>query len=190
MIDFFQIFLVALALAADAFSVGAALALRYRGWRQIFRVAFHFGLFQALLPLLGAVLGGALLPHVERFDHWVAFGLLALVGGRMIWSGLHQESERTSSVDLTRGWSLVGLSVAVSIDALAVGITLPATGAPVALSVMTFGVVAGLATLVAMRLVAPFARRLGGRIEVVAGLVLIALGIQILQDHTGFLPLG
>ena len=116
--------------------------------------------------------------------------LLALVGGRMIWSGLHGESERTTSVDLTRGWSLIGLSVAVSIDALAVGITLPAAGAPVGLAVTTFGVVAGLATFVAMRLVAPFARRLGGRIEVVAGLVLIALGIKILQDHTGFLPLG
>jgi len=188
--DFLQILLLALALAADAFSVGAALALRYRASRQVFRVAFHFGLFQALLPLLGALLGSALLVHVERFDHWVAFGLLALVGGRMIWSGLHGESERTTSVDLTRGWSLIGLSVAVSIDALAVGITLPAAGAPVGLAVTTFGVVAGLATFVAMRLVAPFARRLGGRIEVVAGLVLIALGIKILQDHTGFLPLG
>jgi putative Mn2+ efflux pump MntP len=188
--DFFQILLVALALAADAFSVGAVLALRSRRARQVFRVAFHFGLFQALFPLVGAILGGALLVHVERFDHWVAFGLLALVGGRMIWSGLHQASERTTSVDLTRGWSLVGLSVAVSIDALAVGITLPAAGAPVALSVTTFGVVAGLATLAAMRLVAPFARRLGGRIEVVAGLVLVALGLKILHDHTGFLTLG
>jgi putative Mn2+ efflux pump MntP len=188
--DFFQILLVALALAADAFSVGAVLALRYRGARQVFRVAFHFGLFQALLPLLGAILGGALLPHVERFDHWIAFGLLALVGGRMIWSGLHEETERASPVDLTRGWSLMGLSVAVSIDALAVGVTLPAAGAPVGLAVATFGLVAGIATWVAMRLVAPVARRLGGRIEVVAGLVLIALGIRILQDHVAFLPLG
>jgi len=188
--DFFQILLVALALAADAFSVGAVLALRYRRARQVFRVAFHFGLFQALFPLVGAILGGALLVHVERFDHWVAFGLLALVGGRMIWSGLHQASERTTSVDLTRGWSLVGLSVAVSIDALAVGITLPATGTPVGLAVTSFGVVAGFATLVAMCFVAPFARRLGGRIEVAAGLVLVALGLKILQDHMGFLPLG
>jgi putative Mn2+ efflux pump MntP len=185
--SFLQILLLALALAADAFSVGAALALRYQTARQVFRVAFHFGLFQALLPLLGALIGGAL---VERVDHWVAFGLLALVGGRMIWSGLHEDSRRAGSTDLTRGWSLVGLSVAVSIDALAVGITLPATGAPVGVAVTTFGVVAGLATLVAMRLVAPFARRLGGRVEVVAGLVLIALGVKTLQDHIGFLGLG
>jgi putative Mn2+ efflux pump MntP len=188
--DFPQILLLALALAADAFSVGAALALRHRNARQVFRTAFHFGLFQALLPLLGALLGGALLVYVESFDHWVAFGLLALVGGRMVWSGLRGGTDRHASVDLTRGWSLVGLSLAVSIDALAVGITLPAAGAPVGLAVTTFGVVAGLATLVAMCLVTPLALRLGGRVEVAAGLVLVALGLKILQDHTGLLPLG
>jgi putative Mn2+ efflux pump MntP len=187
--DFPQILLLALALAADAFSVGAALALRYDTARQVFRVAFHFGLFQAILPLLGALVGGALLVYVESFDHWVAFVLLVLVGGRMVWSGLRGETDRRASVDLTRGWSLVGLSLAVSIDALAVGITLPAAAAPVGLAVTTFGVVAGLATLVAMRLVAPLARRLGGRVEVAAGFVLVALGLKILQDHTGLLPL-
>jgi putative Mn2+ efflux pump MntP len=185
-----HIVLLALALAADAFSVGAALALRYHHPRQVFRVAFHFGLFQALLPLLGAAVGGAVLRHIEAFDHWVAFGLLALVGGRMVRSGLREDSGRAAEVDLTRGWSLVGLSLAVSIDALAVGITLPATGVNVGLAAAAFGVVAGLATFTAMRLVAPLARRFGGRIEVVAGLVLIALGLKILQDHTGFLPLG
>ena len=187
---FLQILLLALALAADAFSIGAVLALRYRSARQVFRVAFHFGLFQALLPLLGALLGDALLVRVEAIDHWVAFGLLAVVGGRMVWSGLREQSGRVASVDLTRGWSLVGLSLAVSIDALAVGITLPAAAAPVGLAVTTFGVVAGLATLAAMRLVAPLARRLGHRFEVAAGLVLVAQGLKILQDHTGFLGLG
>jgi manganese efflux pump family protein len=188
--DFPQILLLALALAADAFSVGAVLALRYRSPRQVLRLAFHFGLFQALLPLLGALLGGALITHIAAVDHWVAFGLLTLVGGRMIWSGLHEEPARASAVDLTRGWSLVGLSLAVSIDALAVGITLPAAGAPVGLAVTTFGVVAGLATLAAMRLVAPLARRLGGRVEVVGGLVLLTLGLKILQEHTGLLRHG
>jgi putative Mn2+ efflux pump MntP len=187
---FLQVLLLALALAADAFSIGAVLALRYHSARQVFRVAFHFGLFQALLPLLGALLGDALLVRVEAIDHWVAFGLLAVVGGRMVWSGLREQSGRVASVDLTRGWSLVGRSLAVSIDALAVGITLPATAAPVGLAVTTFGVVAGLATLAAMRLVAPLARRLGRRVEVVAGLVLFAQGLKILQDHTGFLGLG
>jgi putative Mn2+ efflux pump MntP len=182
-----EIVLLSLALAADAFSVGAVLGLRHRRPREVFRVAFHFGFFQALLPLLGALLGGALLTYVESVDHWVAFGLLALVGGHMVWAGLRGDAEERLAVDLTRGWRLVGLSLAVSIDALAAGITLPAAGTPVGLAVTTFGVVAGLATMAAMRLAGHIARRVGSRVEVVAGLVLIGLGVKVLQDHTGFL---
>jgi putative Mn2+ efflux pump MntP len=182
---FFEILLLALALAADAFSVGAALGLRYRRPREVFRIAFHFGLFQALLPLLGALLGGALLVYVEGIDHWIAFGLLALLGSRMIWSGLKDASRKRADVDLTKGWSLVGLSLAVSIDALAAGISLPAADAPVGPAVATIGVVAGLATLVAMRLAGPIARHIGSRVEIVAGVVLVGLGLRILHDHTG-----
>jgi putative Mn2+ efflux pump MntP len=186
---FLEILLLSMALAADAFSVGAALGLRYRQPRQVFRISFHFGLFQALLPLLGALLGGALLVYVESIDHWIAFGLLAFLGARMIRSGLRGDHNEAAEVDLTRGWSLVGLSVAVSIDALAAGITLPAAGAPIARSVTMFGVVAGLATLLAMRLAGPIALRVGRRAEVVAGVVLIALGFEILNDHIALLAL-
>jgi putative Mn2+ efflux pump MntP len=184
---FLEILLLSLALAADAFSVGAALGLRYRKPRQVFRISFHFGLFQALLPLLGALLGGALLVHVESVDHWIAFGLLALLGARMIRSGLRGDHDDAAEVDLTRGWSLVGLSVAVSIDALAAGITLPTVGAPIGLAVTSFGLVAGLATLLAMRLAGPIALRIGSRVEIVAGVVLIGLGLKILNDHGAYL---
>jgi putative Mn2+ efflux pump MntP len=185
--SFPEILLLSLALAADAFSVGAALGLRYRGPREVFRVAFHFGLFQALLPLLGALVGGALLVFVESVDHWIAFSLLSLIGGRMVWSGFQRDAEREVSVDLTRGWSLLGLSLAVSIDALAVGITLPAAGAPVGTAIVMFGLVAGLATLGAMRFASVIAGRAGGRVEILAGLVLIGLGLRILHVHTGLL---
>jgi len=188
--SFLEILLLSLALAADAFSVGAALGLRYRKPREVFRIAFHFGLFQALLPLLGGLLGGALLTYVESVDHWIAFGLLAFLGSRMIWSGLHNDPNETPSVDLTRGWSLVGLSVAVSIDALAAGFTLPTADAPIGLAVAMFGLVAGLATLVAMRLAGSIARHIGSRVEVVAGIVLIGLGVKIVLEHTGVLTLA
>ena len=185
-----EIVLLALALSADAFSVGAALGLRYRSARQIFRVAFHFGLFQALLPLVGALLGSVLLVWVEAVDHWVAFALLVFLGLRTIRGGLQQGQGQVSErvVDLTRGWHLVGFSLAVSIDALAAGITLPAARAPIALSVTTIGVVTSCATAIAMRFAALIGARVGGRVEVVAGLVLISLGLKILNDHTGFLP--
>jgi putative Mn2+ efflux pump MntP len=155
--SYLDILLLSLALAADAFSVGAALGLQHRGHREILRVALHFGIFQALLPLVGALLGGALLSWVEGADHWIAFGLLAFLGGRMIRSGLRDESAEVAEADLTRGWSLVGLSLAVSIDALAAGITLPATGAPIGPAVAIIGVVTGLATLAAMKMAGPIA---------------------------------
>jgi manganese efflux pump family protein len=185
-----EILLLALALSADAFSVGAALGLRYRAPRQVFRLAFHFGLFQALLPLVGALLGTVLVRWVEAADHWIACGLLTFLGLRMIHSALRTEDEAQSAVDLTRGWSLVGFSLAVSIDALAAGISLPAARAPIVLAVTIIGVVTGLATFLAIRLAASIARRLGSRIEIGAGLVLIALGLKILNDHIRFLALG
>ena len=183
-----EILILALALSADAFSVGAALGVRYRSARQTFRLAFHFGLFQALLPLAGAFAGTVVLRWVAAADHWVAFGLLLLLGLRMIQAARREEASPERASDLSRGWSLVGLSLAVSIDAFAAGITLPAAGAPIPLSVATFGVVAGLATFVAIRMAATIARRLGSRIEVAAGLVLIVLGLKILDEHLRFLP--
>jgi putative Mn2+ efflux pump MntP len=186
----FEILLLALALAADAFSVGAALGLRYRSARQTFRLAFHFGLFQALLPLAGAFFGALLVSWVSGADHWIAFGLLLVLGVRMIVAARRQEAAAERTADLTRGWSLVGFSLAVSIDALAAGVTLPASGASIPLAVVTFGVVTGLATVVAIRLAATLARHVGSRIEIAAGLVLIALGLKILNDHLGWLRLG
>jgi putative Mn2+ efflux pump MntP len=182
-----EILLLALALSADAFSVGAALGVRHRSARQTFRLAFHFGLFQALLPLAGALAGSVVLRWVTGADHWIAFGLLVLLGLRMIVAASREESSPERASDLTRGWNLIGFSLAVSIDALAAGITLPAAGAPIPLSVATFGIVTGLATFAAVRMAATIARRVGGRIEVAAGLVLIALGVKILNEHLAFL---
>jgi manganese efflux pump family protein len=188
--SYIEILLLALALSADAFSVGAALGVRHGGRRQVFRLAFHFGLFQALLPLIGALCGTVLLRWASGADHWIAFGLLLLLGLRMIHAAGQGQDGAAQAQDLTRGLSLVGFSLAVSIDALAAGITLPATGAPIALAVTTFGIVTGLATFVAMRLAASLAARIGHRIEIVAGCVLILLGLKILNEHVRFLRLG
>ncbi len=178
-----EILLLALALSADAFSVGAVLGLRYGSPRQIFRLAFHFGLFQALLPLAGAALGALLVSRVASVDHWIAFGLLAGLGIRMIRAGMTGEAAAAESVDLTRGWNLVGFSLAVSIDAFAAGITFPTWHVPIAAAVVTFGLVTAVATALAMRLASSIAGRVGGRVEVLGGVVLIALGLKILNDH-------
>jgi len=174
-----EIIILSLALAVDAFTVGAAVGLRHGSPRQIFRLSFHFGLFQALLPLVGILIGSALKETVSAFDHWLAFGLLLFVGGRMILGAFRGEEERKER-DLTKGASLVLLSLAVSIDALAVGLTFGVSGVPFVFPVILIGVTAAAMTVIGMLLAHRIGRVLGKGCELVAGLVLIGIGVKIL----------
>lgn len=173
-----EIILLALALAVDAFTVGAAVGLRHHSPRQIFRLSWHFGLFQALMPLIGIALGSVLETLVARFSHWLAFGLLLFVGGRMI-VGSFKEGDAEHDLDLTRGFNLIVLSVAVSIDALAVGFTFGVSGVPFGLPVALIGVTAGVMTAVGMLLANRIGRALGKRCELVAGMVLVLIGANM-----------
>ena len=180
---FLEILILALALSADAFSVGAAVGLRHPGARQVFRLSFHFGLFQSLMSLAGALAGLLFVRYVESCDHWIVFALLTLIGLRMIYLSVKSEPDRLADADLTRGWALIGLSLAVSIDALGAGVSLPAAGAHIPTAVIVIGVISALATLCAMRLADKVRAWLGRRCEVAAGIVLILLGAWTLIDH-------
>ncbi|MCU0665254.1 MAG: manganese efflux pump MntP family protein [Myxococcota bacterium] len=174
-----EIFALAFALAADAFTVGAAIAVTHRKPRQIARLSFHFGLFQFLMPLVGALLGTLMRGFIDPWGQFVAFGLLLFIGAKMVAESFGDgRDEVVSRMDPTKGWSLVGLSFAVSIDALAAGFTLVVERAPVVLSVSIIGVVAASMTLVGMLLAGPVSTWLGKRCELIAGLVLIVLGTK------------
>ena len=178
----FELAILALALAIDAFSVGSAVGLTCHRPRQIFRLAWHFGLFQALMPLIGALTGSLMMTVIQGWDHWLAFLILLGLGIKMI-AGAFNEDEGTSKpADLTRGWSLISLSIAVSIDALAAGVTLPASGTPIVTAVIVIGVVASAATVIGMTLAGRFKRFAGKKAEAFAGLVLIGLGLKILLN--------
>lgn len=179
--SFVEIIVLALALAVDAFSVGAAVGLTHRQPRQIFRLSWHFGLFQSLMPLVGALAGTLLERFVEPWDHWLAFGLLAFIGGRMIYGALRGDDRRFDR-DLTRGLSLIALSLAVSIDALAAGFTLALEDAPIVVPVIVIGVVAAGLTAVGMLIAGRISDRLGKSCEIGAGVVLIGLGAKILVE--------
>jgi putative Mn2+ efflux pump MntP len=176
---------IAVGLAMDAFavSIGAGLTLRTVDARQTFRLAWHFGLFQALMPVLGWLAGRSVARWIAPVDHWIAFGLLAVIGAKMIYEALkhgHGDAQRT---DPTKGWSLVLLSVATSIDALAVGLSLALLEVDIWYPAVVIGLVAGAFTAVGMQLGTRFGALLGRRMEVVGGVILIAIGVQILVEH-------
>jgi putative Mn2+ efflux pump MntP len=186
-VSLFELCAIALALAVDAFSVGVAVGLRRTSRRERFRLSFHFGLFQALMPLAGALAGSALERWIARWDHWVALGLLAVIGGRMIWGAVRGGPERAAAGDQTRGLQLVGLSIAVSIDALAVGFTLGLQEVSIPFAVTLIGVTAAALTLVGMLIAGGFASRLGRRAEIGAGVALVGIGVKIVLEHMGVL---
>lgn len=185
-----EIFVVAVALAMDAFAVAIAsgVMLRQVSKRQAFRLSWHFGLFQALMPIIGWAAGLTVRSYIERFDHWVAFGLLVFVGGRMVIDAVRGEDEMKRHAEPTRGWTLVVLSVATSIDALAVGLSLALLGVSVWLPALVIGVVAATFTLLGLRLGTFVGRRLpvGRYAAVGGGLVLLFIGVRILADHGVF----
>lgn len=184
------IFIIALALAVDAFAVAlaAGVTLPRVSPRHTFRLAWHFGLFQGGMAVIGWACGLTFRARIEAFDHWLAFTLLFLVGARMIHEALNSAEDKKALTDPTRGWSLVMLSVATSIDALAVGLSFAIIQADILLPALIIGIVASLCTGLGLHLgkMIRHADRLGTAVEICGGLVLIGIGIKIIFDHGVF----
>jgi len=176
---------LAVALAMDAFAVAivTGLTLKPLTRRHIFRLAFHFGLFQALMPIIGWAAGTAVHKYIAAFDHWVAFALLAFVGGKMVWEALHGEKDDNAPSDPTTGWQLLLLSVATSIDALAVGLSLAMIDSPIVVPAVVIGLVAAAFTASGMVLGRRIGTIWGKRVEVFGGLILIGIGVKIVLEH-------
>jgi len=179
-----EIILVAIGLAMDAAAVSmvAAAAGFARDARARFRLAFHFGLFQALMPILGWVLGRTVVDYISHVDHWVAFGLLLFIGTRMVWSGLNPGEEKFQ-FDPTRGWNLITLSVATSIDALAVGLSIAMLEVNLWYSVGVIGLVTAFISLLAIQLGRQVSLKYGHWMEILGGVILVGIGLRILISH-------
>jgi len=189
-VSLIEVIAVAIALAMDAFAVSIAVgaSLRQVSGRQTFRLSWHFGLFQALMPIIGWSAGLTVQKFIASFDHWIAFGLLALIGGRMIVGAIRDDQEQVSNTEPTKGWSLIMLSVATSIDALAVGLSLAMLRISVWFPALVIGVVAGLFTAGGIHLGGYVGRRLGvARYAMfIGGVVLLIIGVRILNEHGVF----
>jgi len=176
---------VALAMDACAVAAGARAAGRARGGRALFRLSFHFGLFQGLMPLLGWLVGRTVVDVVAAFDHWLAFAVLAVIGGRMIREGLRDDPEGRGP-DPSRGVTLIMLSLATSIDALAVGFGLALVDVPIMTVALTIALVTAVLVLAAALLGDRLGARFGTRAEVVGGVILILVGVRIVLEHRIF----
>ncbi len=175
---------LAFALAMDALAVSIAVGLgleRVTG-RHVFRLAWHFGLFQFLMPVCGWLAGRQFAAMIQTWDHWLAFGLLAFIGGKMICEAFSEKPRHTQS-DPTRGLMLVVLSIATSLDALAVGLSLAFLGARVWSAALVIGLVAGVLTMLGIRFGSRLGVRWGRRAEVSGGAVLLFIGLKILISH-------
>jgi putative Mn2+ efflux pump MntP len=183
--DWLTIIGIALALAMDAFAVALATGavLNPLTRRHLFRLGFHFGLFQALMPIAGWMIGMSVQHWIAAYDHWIAFLLLTLVGGKMIVEAFGGKEEKSVS-DPTRGLTMVMLSVATSIDALAVGLSLAMLDVSVWKPAVVIGLVAGALTVSGMLLGRRIGDSWGKPVEVCGGLVLCIIGLKILLEHT------
>lgn len=178
-----EMVLLGLALAMDALAVSlAASASLPAGRRPAFRIAFHFGLFQALMPVLGWLAGRALAEPLQSLDHWLAFILLAWIGVGMIRQAGATEEEGSRG-DPSRGWTLLGLSVAVSLDALAVGLSLAFLDVGILLPVLVIGAITGLLSWLGARVGRRLGRQWGPRMERAGGVILLLIGLRILATH-------
>jgi manganese efflux pump family protein len=185
--SFGAILLLSLGLAMDATAVSAArgLAVSRILPRHVALVALFFGGSQALMPWLGWIVGSQFGVAVEAWDHWIAFALLAAIGGKMLWDArtAEEDAEDVGEGDPFGFAVMFALAIATSIDALAVGITLPMLDAPLLLSLATIGVTTALASVTGLFAGRHFGALLGKRLDVFGGLLLIGLGTKILIEH-------
>ncbi|RPI19422.1 MAG: manganese efflux pump [Ignavibacteriae bacterium] len=182
--EFIQLMLLAIGLSLDAFAV--ALGSATNGYintkRSAIRLSFHFALFQALMPIAGWIIGSRINELIQYFDHWIAFVLLLFVGGKMIYESFHNDKDKQKS-DPSKGWSLVILSLATSIDALVVGFSLALIRVDIWYPSFVIGLTTGTLSLIGIYFGVKLGSVFGKRMELLGGVIIIGIGIRILISH-------
>lgn len=180
-----SLFFLALSLAADAFAVALGIWMSRQKilMRQALMMAWCFGIFQAIMPILGYSLASLFSEIIRDYDHWIAFILLGYIWGNMIYSGLKKEEESLEK-DVFSLRSLLTLGIATSIDALAVWVSLTATEESIYFPALVIGIITFVASFIALESGKRLSDKLGSYAEVCGGAILIGIGINILIEHT------
>ena len=181
-----ELFLIAVGLSMDAFAVSVCkgLSVKKLEWRQALTVGIYFGGFQALMPLLGYFLGSQFQSLITSFDHWIAFVLLALIGGNMIREALVKGDE--CPIDTSFSFrTMLPLAVATSIDALAIGVTFAFLQVQIVSAVSFIGVITFVLSIAGIKMGNLFGAKYKSRAELFGGVILILMGVKILLEHLG-----
>jgi len=183
--DLFSIFLIAIGLSADCFAVSlsAGISNKKHSQLQIFRVALSFGFFQGAMPLLGWLAGRTVVDFIADYDHWLAFVLLAIVSSRMFWEAFHSKGEKEKVIDVSRGLLLLTLSIATSIDALAVGLSFAFLEVNITLASLIIGVIALISTIIGFAVGKKSGKLIGKRAEAIGAVILLIIAFRILLRH-------
>ena len=187
--SFIEIFLIGIGLSADAFAVAICKGLNMKriNYNHAMIIALFFGGFQALMPLIGWVLGSQFRVYIESFDHWVAFALLALLGGKMIYEAVSDKEEEDNIGNPLALKTLTILAIATSIDALAVGITFAFLKVNIAVSVTFIGVITAGLSAIGVFIGHKFGEKYKSKAEFAGGLILVLIGLKILLEHLGII---
>jgi putative Mn2+ efflux pump MntP len=182
--ELFTIFLIAIGLSFDTFavSVSSGLILRKIDFFNATRIAITLAVFQAVMPVIGWLAGSGIREYAENVDHWIAFGILALLGGNMIYESLktHPEERQFNPLDVR---VMIGMAIATSIDALIVGFSFALLNFKILISVGIIGAVTYIVAMLGMLFGKKIGARMGRRMEILGGTMLILIGLKILLEH-------
>lgn len=182
-----EILLISIGLAMDAFAVSVCkgLAMKKMSWKKAIIIGLYFGAFQAIMPTIGFSLGTTFERFITNVDHWIAFILLVGIGINMVKEAFNKESEnRNDNVDVK---TMLVLSIATSIDALAIGITFACLKIHIVMPVITIGLITFIISVIGVKIGNRFGDKYEKKAEIMGGVILILLGIKILLEHLGII---
>lgn len=184
--DLISITLIAIGLSMDSFAVSISngLTISNLNVKRILTISFCLALFQAVMPLLGWLAGTGMEKYIRQYDHWIAFILLSFIGIRMIYEAL-KKKESQAEQEL-KGLTLLGQSIATSIDALVIGISFAVLDISIISPILIIGLVTFIASLLGLHLGKKLGEKTGKQVEILGGILLVGIGFKILIEHLCF----
>jgi putative Mn2+ efflux pump MntP len=183
LIEFITIFLIAIGLCFDSFavSVSSGLMMKHIKFIDAMKISFSLAFFQGMMPLIGWFAGKRISDYLSNYDHWIAFGLLLIIGLRMIWESQKPDEEKTFNP--LNIWFIIYMSIATSIDALIVGLSFAFFDTDIYASIIIIGIVTFIAAMLGILFGKKAGAHFGKKMEILGGIILIVIALKILIEH-------